>query len=815
MPRRFTGLSGGSRVPLRGFTQLLKNLSGPERDRISSAFADAENMIDFHNTTVPQRQLKRRISGLIDAPILSTTGSVLGASVRWDRLDDPRITFYEIQIDNTNIFANPEVFEALDTFFTLENVSTVKFVRVRGVRQDGQAGNFSATARIQPTITAPTAVSHEFYQGYRGSDPDLTRRVIYGGPGFYELFKQKFYVDREVGSLSAWGYISNRLKDDRDSNLRPWDRLRFKINGITRLDQYFPLWTDTFNDLANFPQVVSGVPMSFYMKGGYTAAFGPFDTDIPSTLAGQGPNDAQTFRDAEADTPSDSFYWQNPVRAHNQMKWEQGQLTSVTDLDTSQETFFLGLPGGRKTGFLTAQDFRFNFEPTDKITGVEVLVKRRQILPPQDIIEVDEGPALPNYPLDNIIGVTNDSISEDAIFGRHITEPDAIGDRLQVASTSTAGDGSIGFEDVNSVSASVWLLNQDGDGNENDSGTVRIFKIDGVSPANRNSFEIMLVDIGGSERFQVRARDKDGNLTTYQSPTNQTNPITSTPNAWNNVVATFDGRGSTAAALFLNGQGITMTLSSGGTFTGFDDTIDRYIDIIAGDSNSTTYLGSRGQVGLWNAILDQPDAFAIHAAFGTADLRADFGNYDKSNKLLHYWLRLGGESDIRDFEVFLIDENGTILTETANRAVTTESWPLLDTYSTLDQSDPIDGTAVPSASGIPHDNMTGIGYQSYGGEADTWGFYNPSTLTASIVNSANFGVAFRARNETDSFAGSGLVDHIKMVVYKLKKGKDRNNVVLSVDAGAHNEFYVERQVLAGLFNALEIGPKLAPDLSDC
>jgi hypothetical protein len=51
-----------------------------------------------------------------------------------------------------------------------------------------------------------------------------------------------------------------------------------------------------------------------------------------------------------------------------------------------------------------------------------------------------------------------------------------------------------------------------------------------------------------------------------------------------------------------------------------------------------------------------------------------------------------------------------------------------------------------------------------------------------------------------------------MIVYKLKTG---NEVFLEVEAGAHNNFYVEREVFDGLFNILEVGPKLSPDLSDC
>jgi hypothetical protein len=753
MPRGFRGLSGGSRLPLRGFTQLLKNLSAVERDRLASAFADAEDMLNFHNTTVPERQTKRRVSGLVQVPVVIADASVLGASVRWERLLDPRISFYEIQIDNNNVFANAEVFTILDTFFTLENVNNVKFVRIRGVRGDGETGNWSDPVRIQPTITAPEAFSVQFYQHFEGSDPKILKKVHYGGPGFYSLFTHRFYVDREVGNVSAWGYITNRLKNYRNSNVRPWDRVRFKVNGIARMDQYFPLWTDTFNDLDNYPQVVSGVPMSFYMKGGYTAAFGPYGVDIPATVFGQGPQDPHLFRDEEADTPSDSFYWKQPRRIHNQMKWEQGQLDDVTDLNTSQEAFFVGLPSGRKTGYLTAQDFKFNFDPEDTITGIEVLVKRRQLLPPQALIEVDDGPAIPNFPLDNTTGVSNDDITVDAAYGRHVTidaaSSSSVTDRLQVLST---GSNPIGYEGATDrLSVSLWVNNN----RQITTGTKRLFQIENAAGGTiRNLFEIVLEDIGGlpstGRRFQIVVEDKDSNLIRWRSAAGAATPITHLASTWHNVVATFSGVGGgplPTVSLMLDGGIIAMPLDSGGTFTGFNATANRYIDIIAGNSNGSGLSGARGQVGIWNAILDSLDAASIYNAFGSADLREDFDNYDKSDNLLHYYLRLPGESDIRDFEVFLIDNNGEIQKNAVNQAVTTESWPLLAEYLTTSVADPIDGTAVATATGIPHDNMTGIGYQTYGGENNTWGFYTTEPITAEAVNSENFGVAFRARSQ--------------------------------------------------------------------
>ena len=102
MPRRISGLDGGTRIPLRGLTKLLQNLPAAARDRLQSAFTDAENLLDYYDRSVRDKQEKRKLSGLVDQPVLFVEQSILGASVRFERLDDPliiKITLLSLNID--------------------------------------------------------------------------------------------------------------------------------------------------------------------------------------------------------------------------------------------------------------------------------------------------------------------------------------------------------------------------------------------------------------------------------------------------------------------------------------------------------------------------------------------------------------------------------------------------------------------------------------------------------------------------------------------------------------------------------------------
>lgn len=132
-----------AKAPLRGLAKLLVNVDPGVRTKIESAFAEAENLLDFHNRSVVERQERRKLSGLVDAPIIAVQASAFGVAATWDRLDDPRITLYEVQLSSNDIFSDPTSFTVVDTNFALEGQEGTVYIRVRGVRPDGTAGPFS------------------------------------------------------------------------------------------------------------------------------------------------------------------------------------------------------------------------------------------------------------------------------------------------------------------------------------------------------------------------------------------------------------------------------------------------------------------------------------------------------------------------------------------------------------------------------------------------------------------------------------------------------------------------------------------------
>jgi len=387
MPRRTSGLGSG-KVPVRALTGLLRELDPTTKNTLLSSFSDAESLLNFHSRSVPERQRRRRISGLVSKIALTGQSNLLGGFLEWQRLDDPRISMYEAQISDDDIFSNPETFTVLETFLALENLRTIKFARVRGVQANGTCGLWSNTVRISPRTSSPLVYSLDFYQRYFGAEPRLQKLLRYSGglshhdwdhPRFYQVFKGDFYVDRLVGALTAYGYICSRLKKYADGGTTPWDRVRFKVDGITRMDGYFPHWTSVphasnFNE--NDYHRTTGEKMTFYMQGGYTAAFGPYAVTIPNTLNGLGPNDPHST--VQVDTVDGAFYWYDVNNARRASRYDEGQLTRYNDTLPAHEAHSDQIIEGGLTDWIVFRDFRMNVPTDATIFGIEAKVKRRQ-----------------------------------------------------------------------------------------------------------------------------------------------------------------------------------------------------------------------------------------------------------------------------------------------------------------------------------------------------------------------------------------------------------------------------------------------------
>jgi len=825
--RRTSGLGAGSKIPLRGFTQLLKNLEPAVRAKLESAFSDAENLIDFHSRTVPELQTRRRFSGTIQTPVVTTEATIVGAFVRWDRLDDPRIAFYEIEMADDNTFADPESYTSLETFFTIENVTTTKFVRVRGVRSNGEAGLYSTPTKIRPTITAPDALSAEFYPGYStnsyatvGNSRRYSGGDRYNDALFYTVLDETFYADRYSGGFSVWGNMSNRLARMLDARAVPWDRVRFKLNGIAVQDGYFPLWTNMMDEDANAAanendRDDSGNLMSFYTQGGYTASFGPYNLNIPNTLAGEGPLDpGRVMNISSSLDEAGIFYWSDANNAKHPSRWDQAQfsspsysqdgLTGESDpgapVDPQHEAYSQSITEGQKTEYLWFHDFNFSIPAERVITGIKAQVSRRQPnLVSQGVID-DLGFASVNRPLNDSInqpaGVAWEGadILTDVDYGDYIPF-DNLSDKLQ---TDMNESPPLDIEIGNEFTISTWV-------NFSEGAPAQLGGLAGFSGRTNNFNRCRLVRGAGAFSAYLYAYLR-GNGGTGERVYRYTTAFLNL-NQWYHVVVTKDSVHN--VLLYLDGQLKGWSLVSGAALVDF---IEAPGDInTAGPAWGAAHApkGGFGQTAIWNTVLDAGDVEAIYDLKMTGDYRFSV----KSANLKHYYLAFPDQGDIQDNAVYLTDRSPAdivrVRSDLSNKAATDESWPQLsDFFSTVTRQ--YSYLPLAESDGIPHDNHNAIGYQDYGGEGDLWG----GTWTPDQINDFYFGFVIQAINNPTQAANShAYVDHGKLTIYYIPE-EDRSMRV-QAEVAVANQFYIERETFGALFNIIEMGEKLAEDYVRC
>lgn len=832
MPRRSRFLSAGSKGTLRSFTQLLKHLEPEQRDRLESAFSDAETLISYHSSTVPERLQKRYISGLVKQIAVSVQGSALGAFVSWERLDDPKIAFHELQVSDDDVFSNPETFTTVDTFFALEGITTTKFIRVRGVRLDGETGIWSETDVAQPNITAPETFSFEFYPNYlEGEDPTVQNQRIFGGgldpqgeQSFYTLFEGSFYVDRISGGQSIWGYMGARLREFAEVGQTPWDRVRFTVNGIHRLDNYFSHWTNAFSiDNANktdfyVNQQGERFALSFYSKGGYTASFGPYGVAAPNLIAGVGPNDANRVTGQDAD--SGTFYWFDVMNARYPSRFDQAQLASWDDRSVAHEAHSQNIARDKKTHWLIFQDFEFNVPSDRTILGIEAKIKRRQI-PAQNSITANLGVVRPDKidGQDLVLEInatsggnanTNEThIAFDSTFGRYLdlraglTSSQA-GDSSRL-SGDPSGEGTDGVVDSadarlftgREFTVSTWFIER-----TPTQGLLDNTLVDMRTAANTNRIEI---DVQRTStqiiNYTISMQDSAGGILNANFNVSGGNAAGAF-DVFHHVVWTYSsilGGSSGQLKLYVDGIERSLAIASGLDKTLFSD-IRRRIGIGTGALGTLgdSELG-QAQVGIWNNVLQLNEIKNLFDGAGHVDYRADFDVYNSRQHLQHYFLFFPQTADVRDSQVLLIDQTG-IRDDLDNKAID-ESWPSLGNffYTTTRQYGVL---PLASSDGIPHDNHLAIGYQSYGGLADLWG----GTWTPSQINNFYFGLAIQAKNvSTEFFRGNAFIDHAKLTIYT--DPPSDNETIFSVSAAAANAFYSERELFAALFNVISAGEK--------
>lgn len=148
------GIPSKSKIPLRGIGKLFTHLPSGVRAKLESAFVEAETQINYHNRAVVDDQERRRLSSYVSAPVAVLTQNSRGFDVTWDRLEDRLISFYEAHVALNSNFADPTTYNLTETSFAVEGVGTTVYVRVRGVRWDGDTGNWSNTVTMDGSVTS-------------------------------------------------------------------------------------------------------------------------------------------------------------------------------------------------------------------------------------------------------------------------------------------------------------------------------------------------------------------------------------------------------------------------------------------------------------------------------------------------------------------------------------------------------------------------------------------------------------------------------------------------------------------------------------
>jgi hypothetical protein len=702
---------------------------------------------------------------------------------------------YEVQISDNNVFSDPDTFTVLDTFFAIDGLVATKYVRVRGVRYEGLTGNWSNTAALEPTIVAPTVFTTTFYTEYNKfgeseqTEPDLERSVRYSGekaPTFYTIFETSYTPTNNTGGMMVFGYVSNRLHKERNSKSRHWDRVRFSVNGITRMEQDFCHWTDASEDPDTPSQTSAGVALGFYGRGGYTASFGPYSIGFPGAQRGIGPKDPKTVVSFYVPSIPNGIGWSSPKTVKRPNRFDQGPLSLLTSTETVDEASTSSLTGINKTQFLACTNFDFNIPDHATITGIEALVKRRQTSESINQIKVDLGNATINKPFTDagVIGLSeSDIVTVDGFSGLMI-ETDDTTDRLRTALTAVeiTDAWTINFWckilDVPTVGFQRNLFNLDPD------------TAAAAAALGEIRFLLRRVAAGGTLLdLQIIIVPPGGAVTLTWLETGSIAPELLADGQLHNVTIRRDPTlGSRNCDLYIDGAKMTPTSDVGG-LGGVMTDISRVVNL--GDGVVPSPIWDLAQVAIFDKALGENEIETIVDSSGGNDLRTNFGNYVSSSNLKHYYLLFLPEGDIVDERVHLvtrIKDAKVIRTDLANKAQPFESWPRLAKFNS-------DGTS----DGIPHDKGIGMGYQSYGGDGDKWG----GAWQPADVNHFYFGVSITAKNISTNPARP-YIDHVKMKVY-FTDALEVNRVRFKVEAEASNNFYVERECFGGAINGVEIG----------
>lgn len=165
---------------INSFSALFTNLTRSQQDEIQLAFKDLQDTLDTTSLTTSLELLKRRPDQRLPIPQVIVSPTVRGAVLEWEPLPDQKVSFFEVNVSNTNNFSSFTTTTTFGLSTVIDGLTSTKFARVRGVRRDETVTPYSETVTVSPEVFEITAHSDEdFYILVTGTGEN----TVLGGSG--------------------------------------------------------------------------------------------------------------------------------------------------------------------------------------------------------------------------------------------------------------------------------------------------------------------------------------------------------------------------------------------------------------------------------------------------------------------------------------------------------------------------------------------------------------------------------------------------------------------------------------------------------
>lgn len=327
-----------SKIPLRHIADLFTHLDPGTKARLQSAFAEAEDLMDFHNRSAIEKSDQRTLSADVDSPILTSTTNNRGFDIQWKRLNDRRISFYDVQVSLASNFSNPDDYKVVDTCFSLEGVGTTVYTRVRGVKFDGTCGPWSDSKQIDAFATSAGPVVYT--RGFNDVASFYVSNPLLAFPGPIQLIN--ITPERQNGGIVVFGSISVK-----NPTISPGDFIKVKLNSTTMTN--IPL--DSLAGIDRSFSMGFGPVFLTHTEFGFSAADDVFPATVAQTGTGSGTH----------------VGWTNTANVTGTMETDYSGATATDYLQT-------GLVAGQSIGSKTLKlsNFGFAVPGTNTISGIEV-----------------------------------------------------------------------------------------------------------------------------------------------------------------------------------------------------------------------------------------------------------------------------------------------------------------------------------------------------------------------------------------------------------------------------------------------------------